>query len=94
MKGRTRVCNKDCFHCPYSDCILDALDAKDYAELEKIEREILFPRSLKQKRLAAYQKAYREANREKIAAQQKTYREVNRRRSNQKDGREANGLCG
>lgn len=35
-------------------------------------------------KLAAQQKAYREANREKVAAQQKAYREANREKINEK----------
>jgi len=26
------ICDKDCFHCPFPDCINDAMDADDYAE--------------------------------------------------------------
>lgn len=26
------ICDKDCFNCPYPDCINDAMDADDYAE--------------------------------------------------------------
>lgn len=64
-------CNKDCFHCPFPDCINDDLDHEDYRELARIEREEIFTKSEKQRKVAAAQKAYREANREKVAAAQK-----------------------
>lgn len=67
----TPQCTKDCFNCPYPDCICDELDHEDYKELARIERTEIFPKSEKQKKVAAAQKAYREANREKVAAAQK-----------------------
>ena len=72
------VCNKDCFCCPYPDCICDELDHEDYKELARIERTEIFPRSQAQKKVAASKKAWYEANREKVAASQKAYREANR----------------
>ena len=71
------VCNKDCFRCPYPDCVCDALDADDYAEARERE-ELLRPKTARQKALAAYKKAYYEANREQLVAKQKAYREANR----------------
>ena len=71
-------CNKDCFHCPFPDCINDDLDHEDYKELARIEREEIFTKTEKQRKVAAAQKAYREANREKVAAAQKAYYEANR----------------
>ena len=65
------ICNKDCLHCPYPDCINDELDYEDYKAAAELEREIILPRTAKQRKVATYQKAYYEANREKVAAQQK-----------------------
>ena len=76
-------CNRDCFNCPFEDCIVDDLNADDYRALSVIEKEILFPKTAKQKKIAAGKKAYYEANREKIAAGQKAYREANREKYNQ-----------
>ena len=72
------ICNKDCLHCPYPDCINDDLDYEDYKAAAQIEREIILPRTAKQRKVAAQKKAYYEANREKVAAQHKAYREANR----------------
>ena len=70
------ICNKDCFNCPYPDCINDCMDHEDYVEAAERDREL---RSTPEKRkLAAQQRAYYEANREKVAAQQRAYREANR----------------
>ena len=72
------VCDRNCFECPYPDCIMDELDAEDYKEARRIEREIINPRSSKQKKIAAYQKAYREANRERYNAYMREYRRKRR----------------
>ena len=86
------VCNKDCLHCTQADCINDTMDYEDYQEADRLEREIILPRTAKQRRLAAQQKAYREANRDRLAAQKKAYYEANRDRlaAQQKAYREAN----
>ena len=74
------VCNKDCLHCTQADCINDTMDYADYQASDRLEREIILPRAAKQRRLAAQQKAYYEANRDRLAAQQKAYYEANRDR--------------
>ena len=72
------VCNEDCFHCPYPDCVRDDLTAATYAELATLEKTIINPPTLKQQKVAAYNRAYREANKEKLAAQKRAYREANK----------------
>ena len=72
------ICDRDCFHCKYDDCILEELEAVDYDEQRRIEREIVFPQDRKKKIVAARKRAYREANREEIAAKRRAYREANR----------------
>ena len=69
-----RVCNKDCFHCPYPDCINDQMDHEDYIEASK--RDKALRSTPKSKKVAAQKKAYYEANREKLAAQQKKIKEL------------------
>ena len=71
------VCNKDCFNCPFPDCVLDELDAEDYRKAKEVD-DLLHPQTKHQKKLAAQQRAYYEANRDKVAAQQRAYREANR----------------
>ena len=71
------ICDRDCFNCPFEDCILEeGPNAAEYRDLAQIDKS-LFMTSEKEK-VAAQQKAYREANREKVAAQQKAYREAKR----------------
>ena len=65
------ICNKDCLHCTQADCINDTMVYADYRASASREREIILPRTAKQRRLAAQQKAYYEANRDRLAAQQK-----------------------
>lgn len=74
MARQAKLCNEDCFHCPYPDCINDGMTAGTYQSLDEIEKELLFPRSVQEKKIAAYQREYREANREKIAAQKREKR--------------------
>lgn len=66
-------CNRDCFNCPYEDCILEESDITlaERVALQEMERDFVLPKSRKEKEIAAYQKAYYEANREKIAACQR-----------------------
>ena len=91
MKSKENICNKDCFRCPFEDCVLDELDHEDYKELSAIESDFIVQKTDIQKKLAARQKAYREANREKVAAYQKAYYEANREKeaARQKAYREA-----
>ena len=71
-----KICNKDCFNCPYEDCINDEMDHEDYQEAADRDRELFM--TPEKRKIAAGKKAYYEANREKIAAGQKAYREANR----------------
>ena len=72
------VCNEDCLHCPYPDCVRDDLTAATYVELKRLDKTIINPPTLKQQKLAAYNRAYYEANRDRIAAQQRAWYEANR----------------
>ena len=74
------VCNRDCFNCAFDDCILDVLDAEDYKEQRRIEKEILLPKSKKEKEIAAYQRAYYEANKERLRAYRREYMRVRRQK--------------
>ena len=75
-------CNHDCLNCPYPDapeeCLEGPLSLDDYRELDWLDREIIRPKTERQKKASAKQKAYREANREEIAAKRRAYREANR----------------
>ena len=62
-------CNRDCLNCPYPDCIDPPLSIGEYRELEAVDKEILHPKTEKQRRALAYQKAYREANKDKLRCQ-------------------------
>lgn len=74
------VCNRDCFNCPYPDCVLDEpMSAEEYAEAREREELLKDPKARK---LAAKQRAYYEANREELAAKQRAYREANREEYN------------
>ena len=75
-------CNHNCLECPYPDvpdeCLEAALTWDEWQELDVIDKDIINPKTTKQKAVAARQKAYREANKDKVAAQQKAYREANK----------------
>ena len=89
-------CNHNCLECPYPDvpdeCLEAALTWDEWQELDVIDKDIINPKTTKQKAVAARQKAYYEANKDKIAAQQKAYREANKDKiaAQQKAYREAN----
>lgn len=72
------ICNEDCFHCPYPDCVRDDLTADTYAELALLEKTIINPPTAKQRKVAAQKRAYREANKEKVAAQKRAWYEANK----------------
>ena len=89
-------CNHNCLECPYPDvpeeCLEAALTWDEYKELDVIDKDIINPKTTKQKAVAAQQKAYYEANKDKIAAQQKAWHEANKDRvaAQQKAWYEAN----
>ena len=89
-------CNHNCLECPYPDvpeeCLEAALTWDEYKELDVIDKDIINPKTAKQKAVAARQKAYREANKDKVAAWQKAWYEANKDKvaARQKAYREAN----
>ena len=89
-------CNRDCLNCPYPDapeeCLEAPLSLDDYRELDWLDREIIRPKTERQKKASAKQKAYREANREEIAAKQKAIADV--RRARRMTQRDLATLCG
>lgn len=72
------VCDYDCFHCPYEDCINDELLLEDY----QVEKEIDLLSGAREYKTSeshrAAQKKYREENKEKVAAARKKYYEENK----------------
>ena len=89
-------CNRDCLNCPYPDvpeeCLEGQLSLDDYRELDWLDREIIRPKTERQKKASAKQKAYREANREEIAAKQRAIADV--RRARRMKQRDLATLCG
>ena len=75
-------CNHNCLECPYPDvpeeCLETALTWDEYKELDVIDKDIINPKTAKQKAVAAQRKAWYEANKDRVAAQQKAYREANK----------------
>ena len=75
-------CNHNCLECPYPDvpeeCLEAALTWDEYKELDVIDKDIINPKTTKQKAVAAQQKAWYEANKDKVAARRKAYREANK----------------
>lgn len=89
-------CNRDCLNCPYPDapeeCLEAPLSLDDYRELDWLDREIIRPKTERQKKASAKRRAYREANREEIAAKQKAIADV--RRARRMTQRDLATLCG
>ena len=75
-------CNHNCLECPYPDvpdeCLEAALTWDEYKELDAIDKDIINPKTAKQKAVAARKKAYREANKDRIAARKKAWYEANK----------------
>ena len=75
-------CNHNCLECPYPDvpeeCLEAALTWDEYKELDVIDKDIINPKTAKQKAVAARRKAWYEANKDKVAARRKAYREANK----------------
>lgn len=65
-KRKKEICNRDCFRCPYPDCILDApMSEAEYREARERRNLGKTPEQIK---IAAKKAAYRDAHREEIAA--------------------------
>lgn len=77
-------CNHNCLECPYPDvpdeCLEAALTWDEWQELDVIDKDIINPKTAKQKAVAARKKAWYEANKDKVAAQQKAWYEANKDR--------------
>lgn len=76
-------CNHDCFNCPYPDvpdeCLSASLTYDEYKESDQLDSEIRYGRKTnKEKKIAARNKAYYEADKDKVAARNKAYYEANR----------------
>ena len=69
-------CDRDCFNCKFPDCIYDGLEYADY--VEQAERDKALTETPQKRKLAAQQRAYREANKDKVAAQKRAYYEANK----------------
>ena len=75
-------CNHNCLECPYPDvpdeCLEAALTWDEWRELDVIDKDIINPKTAKQKAVAARQKAWYEANKDKVAARKKAWYEANK----------------
>ena len=75
-------CNHNCLECPYPDvpdeCLEAALTWDEYKELDVIDKDIINPKTAKQKAVAARKKAWYEANKDKVAARKKAWYEANK----------------
>ena len=89
-------CNHNCLECPYPDvpdeCLEAALTWDEWRELDVIDKDIINPKTAKQKAVAAWQKAWYEANKDTVAAWQKAWYEANKDKvaARKKAYREAN----
>lgn len=72
------VCDYDCFHCPYEDCINDEMRHEDYQEGKKLELISGAKEYNTSESHRSAQKKYREENKEKVAAYSKKYYEENK----------------
>lgn len=64
------ICDKDCFHCQYPDCINETMDVEDYQESREREEALL---RAEEKAKKARDKEYYDNNRAKIAEKSRAY---------------------
>ena len=95
------ICNKDCFNCPYEDCIEEHLTLEDYSLSKELDKDIIkeiTPRSVlrdRERKLSWYHKnretqkvksaEYREANRERLREVNRQYHAEHREEDNQRN---------
>lgn len=76
------TCNHDCLNCPYPDvpeeCLSEPVTYEEYKELDRIEEEIINPKTIEEKRESLRYNAYYETHKEHVNALNKAYREANR----------------
>ena len=72
VSGADRVCDRDCFHCPYPDCVVDDITAQEAQELAAINKYLTL--DPKKEKLAAQKRAWYQANKDKLAAQRRAKR--------------------
>ncbi len=72
------ICDYDCFHCPYEDCINDEMRLEDYQEGKELELISGAKEYNTSKSRRAARKKYYEENKEKVAAYRKKYYEENK----------------
>lgn len=86
------VCDRDCFNCPYPDCICNTLTSKDIAESRALDRTILNP-GKKPMSEDAYERhkersrRYYHAHKEQRAAYLKEYKRTHREQLKESDRR-------
>lgn len=75
------VCDRDCFHCPYPDCIVDEMSAQERRDSSNRERSIIPKPPGKRSGTymsKEYARAYYHANQEKCRAYARAYYERHR----------------
>ena len=96
-----QICNKDCFNCPYEDCVREHLVSEEYSLSKELDKDILreiTPRSVlrdREVKLAWYHRnketekvkkaEYRKANREKLRETNRQYHAEHREEDNQRN---------
>ena len=62
------TCNHDCLNCPYPDvpeeCLSEPVTYEEYKELNRIEKEIINPQTVEEKKEAIRKNAYYKAHKE------------------------------
>lgn len=84
-------CNRDCFHCPFPDCVAEIATTDERKESTERDREARRERNPVTKWQKAYrkridyQKAYRKRNREKRNAYRRAYYRAHREKELARD---------
>ncbi|WP_312611441.1 hypothetical protein [Oscillibacter sp.] len=79
---KTSVCNQDCFHCPYQDCILETVPERDAeAESARIDKIAVDEYERKEITKKALKHQYYMAHREEQLAKSRKWRVENKERA-------------
>lgn len=74
VKPMGEICNRDCFNCPYDDCIADEYTLSEAREMQERDKEhAYYEKSDKEKKRFEYCRRYRKEHKEEIAERRRRY---------------------
>lgn len=82
MTGSKIDCNRNCLNCPFpempEECKNATVTYEEFLELRAIDKELLFPKTRKQRQSAIYSRRYYESHKEQVLKKGREWRSKNR----------------